>query len=1288
MTRTARCLTAALCSWLAFTSLASSAFAQPSIPTVVLRAGDGEPGDAFGKRVAVSHGTLVVGAHGDDDRGLDAGAAYVFTLADTGEWVERQKLAPASLLAGDFFGWSVAIDGDVIVVGAPGDDRDASGTPSAASANRGAAYVFRRIGDVWTHEATLQDATVAAGDESGASVAVSGDSILVSAIYHDGLDYSDTPVADQGAVFAFRAERPAQRVLAWRMEHVFTNRTSLPGARLGFSLAIAGNMVSFGAPGTQSIQNHERRAPGWQEVGTYAGVGPDCRAGQVPATGTGARFRELLDLVADGQDVIAVDKCSYRSFTYAVANRVSTAGLVTSAGLTIPYTLSMKTGVARSAAGLYWWIAGATVLLGEATAGEPWSSGTDDGQGAAARFTGLRAVDVHEGTQAAYVIDGCAIRRVTTDMTVTTVAGAALSCGTSLDATALDARFDDPRDLQVVGDDVYVADGTTIRRLALGSGAVTTVAGQAGASSHLDGTGAAARFKRVAGLTFGSGVMTIADESTLRRMDLSGVVTTLAGDPAGPGSGTYTPVDGQGPAARVAATRLVSTGPGRVVFIDGVSVREVDDNGVVRSLAGLPESADLWRGWGYALTLGAERRAVGAPLASAPYSTTPRTGAAGLSLRNPTRLKALAALNAPSENSRYGTALSFMDAGVLVLGPSNGCVWTASGTCVNHALGTGSESTVHPVRMIRDTSDGWREWLALPTTGVLPNSQYGATLATEDARVFVGASEWDYRPQDPAPYGDIVGPGAVYVYDLSEVDIDGDTMPDLDEVTNGLDPSSATGNDGAAGDADLDGIANAAEIAGGTHATAPPANTRYFAEGATSTFFATELALLNPGSTDADVLLRFQKAGGTASQTRLLLPRGERRSIDVGAQAGMSQAEFATVIESSAPIVADRVMQWPATSPYGSHGEHALTAPSTTWYLAEGATHSGFDLFYLLQNPGTLDATVRIRFLRPSGTPIEKDYSVPAGARVNVWVNVEQFPEGSGNLALASTDVSAVIESTNNVPIVVERAVYLTRPASTPGAPPTTFEAGHESAGVTAPSERWFFAEGATGSMFDLFILIANPSALPATVRATYLLESGQTFQKTHIVAAGSRFTLWVDHETFDGIDGTPLENVAVSTTLEVLNGVGVVAERAMWWPGPDFGTWSEAHNSPGATVTASTWGVAAGRVTQDVPGRNNVDTYLLVANPGDTAAYLTVSMVPDNGEGTETRYFTAPPHSRLNIDVKAAFGLVWRAPVDYTFSATVSSHGSPVVVEWAIYQDAGGQFWAAGANGLATPIQ
>ena len=74
--------------------------------------------------------------------------------------------------------------------------------------------------------------------------------------------------------------------------------------------------------------------------------------------------------------------------------------------------------------------------------------------------------------------------------------------------------------------------------------------------------------------------------------------------------------------------------------------------------------------------------------------------------------------------------------------------------------------------------------------------------------------------------------------------------------------------------------------------------------------------------------------------------------------------------------------------------------------------------------------------------------------------------------------MSASIRSTNGVPIIVERAMYFSRPEQ-------VFAAGHESAGVTAPATRWFLAEGATGSFFNMFILIANPSSDAATSRSS-----------------------------------------------------------------------------------------------------------------------------------------------------------------------------------------------------------
>ena len=214
-------------------------------------------------------------------------------------------------------------------------------------------------------------------------------------------------------------------------------------------------------------------------------------------------------------------------------------------------------------------------------------------------------------------------------------------------------------------------------------------------------------------------------------------------------------------------------------------------------------------------------------------------------------------------------------------------------------------------------------------------------------------------------------------------------------------------------------------MAGRITPTAPAVNTSFFAEGASGDFFETRIALTNPGPDPARVTLRFMPARGQAQSAFLEIPPAQSMAVDAAVVLPPA-SEFATVVESDVPLAAHRLMSWPrpAWRPtygfgegYGSHGDRGVPAAATTWYLAEGATHSGFDLFYLLMNPGDADARVRVRYLRPSGAPLEKTYTVGATSRLNIWVNLEEFPDGSGQRLLASSDVSASIESLDAVPI-------------------------------------------------------------------------------------------------------------------------------------------------------------------------------------------------------------------------------------------------------------------------------
>ena len=121
-------------------------------------------------------------------------------------------------------------------------------------------------------------------------------------------------------------------------------------------------------------------------------------------------------------------------------------------------------------------------------------------------------------------------------------------------------------------------------------------------------------------------------------------------------------------------------------------------------------------------------------------------------------------------------------------------------------------------------------------------------------------------------------------------------------------------------------------------------------------------------------------------------------------------APFSTLIESDVPMVADRTVSWAGGVGYGSHTETAVLKPAMTWYLAEGATGGGFDLYYLLQNSNEGEVQVGVTYLLPFGQPpLVKNYSVAGKSRMTIWVDEEDIP-GSPSKPLSATDVSAKIE--------------------------------------------------------------------------------------------------------------------------------------------------------------------------------------------------------------------------------------------------------------------------------------
>jgi len=161
--------------------------------TAKLLPSNGTAGASFGTTVAIDGDVAVVGAPYHHGQGASSGAAYVYRIPSPGStWIERARLLASDERAGHNFGYSVAISGDTIVVGAPDDEDDGSAG--------GAVYVFVEPPGGWagtrTEDAELLASDAVPGHGLGRSVAIDGD--VVAAGSFDG-DQGD----DAGAVYVF-----------------------------------------------------------------------------------------------------------------------------------------------------------------------------------------------------------------------------------------------------------------------------------------------------------------------------------------------------------------------------------------------------------------------------------------------------------------------------------------------------------------------------------------------------------------------------------------------------------------------------------------------------------------------------------------------------------------------------------------------------------------------------------------------------------------------------------------------------------------------------------------------------------------------------------------------------------------------------------------------------------------------------------------------------------------------------------------------------------------------------
>ncbi|GIV62031.1 MAG: hypothetical protein KatS3mg044_0897 [Rhodothermaceae bacterium] len=194
-----------------------------------LTASDGATGDFFGWSVAIDGNRAIVGAYWDDNaNGGNAGAAYVYEWGGSG-WVEVQKLTPSDGANSDEFGYSVSIEGDRAIVGARRDDDN--GTDS------GSAYVFERGAGGWSQVAKLTASDGENNDNFGMAVSISGGRAIV------GVHLDDVGgIQDLGSAYVFE-----QGAGGWSQVAKLTASDGLFSDQFGYSVSLDGDRVIVGA---------------------------------------------------------------------------------------------------------------------------------------------------------------------------------------------------------------------------------------------------------------------------------------------------------------------------------------------------------------------------------------------------------------------------------------------------------------------------------------------------------------------------------------------------------------------------------------------------------------------------------------------------------------------------------------------------------------------------------------------------------------------------------------------------------------------------------------------------------------------------------------------------------------------------------------------------------------------------------------------------------------------------------------------------------------------------------
>ena len=411
------------------------------------------------------------------------------------------------------------------------------------------------------------------------------------------------------------------------------------------------------------------------------------------------------------------------------------------------------------------------------------------------------------------------------------------------------------------------------------------------------------------------------------------------------------------------------------------------------------------------------------------------------------------------------------------------------------------------------------------------------------------------------------------------------------------------------------------------------------AEGATGTFFDTDILIANPTATQAPVTINYLKGDGTTVTQNLTVAPTSRTTIQVDGITGLEATDVsATIISTDAvPLVVERTMRWDATG-YGAHTEKATGGPTLNWFFAEGA-QGFFQTFVLLANPNAAANKATVTFLREGGGAGHgsRSTSLPTSRKT-----------------IFAGDILALRDKAFGIQVVFDRLAW--RSARCTSVSACSKRATNRRASTRRPR---------SGSSRKAPRARSSRRSCWSRIRATPTRRSPTRICRRAVCrssrpARSSARSRWTGNIATEDVS---LANAAVATRITSTQ--PVIAERAQYWPfTPD--QWFEAHNSFGATSLGLKWGLAEGRVGTAA----NYQTYILLANASTTtAANVKVTFLKTDGT-------TVVKDVRGAADVAVQRGSARDVPelANESFGTLIEvQNGVGIAVERAMYSDSAG---------------